>query len=80
MNAPHLHELSEADEIRILSIGARAFIPILRRRQQAALNRLIGAYKQNRHDDLRICTAEYCAHTDLLNDIEFKLAKHNEGE
>ncbi len=71
--------MTDYDEARILAISAPALLPIIRRRQEQSLSRLLGFFRSGL-TDLSPAVAEYAAFTELLREIELKISKHNEGE
>ncbi len=68
--------LSEADVDKVLAVHAHVFLPIVMKRRESALQRLLGAFKAGERD-LSILVAEYSAHNDLVTDITYKLNMFN---
>lgn len=69
-------KLPEADQNKILALGAPVLIPILEQKRDAILSKMRGEFRSG-HSEFRSTIAEYCAYCDLIQDLKIKLEIYN---
>lgn len=71
--------MNSESENHILAVAAPAIIPLIRKRQNEVLARLVGTYRSGTAD-LRSIVGEYVCYVELIRDIEVRINNYEKQQ